>query len=47
MLIDHIETKRDKIFEQDEYSKFVINPPHKRNDLLDAAKVILGFHKTI
>ena len=47
MLIDHIEIKRDKIFEQDKYSKPVIQPPHKRGDLLDTVKVILEFNKTI
>ena len=46
MLIDHIEIKRDKIFEQ-EYAKFVIQPPHERSDLLDTVKVILEFNKTI
>ena len=46
MLIDHIELKRDKMFEQ-EYGKFVIQLPHKRTDLLDTVKVILEFNKTI
>ena len=47
MLINHIEIKRDKIFEEDENSKFVIQPAHGRNDLLDAVKIILEFNKTI
>ena len=47
MIIDHIEIKRDKIFEEDEYSKPVIQPPHKRSDLLDTVKVISEFNKTI
>ena len=47
MLIDHIEIKRDKLFEQDKYSKPVIQPPHKRADLLDIVKVILEFNETI
>ena len=46
MIIDHIEIKRDKVFEQ-EYGKFVIQPPHKRTDLVDTVKVILKFNKTI
>ena len=41
MIIDHNEIKRD------EYSKPVIQPPHKRDDLLDTVKVILEFDKTI
>ena len=47
MLIDYIEIKRHKIFEQDKYSKPVIQPPHKRADLLDTIKVLLDFNKTI
>ena len=47
MLINDIEMNRDKIFEQDEYSKFVIQQPHKRDDLLDTVKFILQFNKTI
>ena len=46
MFIDHIEIKRDKIFEQ-KYSQFVIQPPHKRTNLLDTVKIILDFNKTI
>ena len=47
MLINDIEINRDKIFEQ-EYGKYhiLVQPPHKRNDLLDAVKVILEFNKT-
>ena len=46
MLINDVETNRDKIFEQ-EYGKFVIQPAHKRDDLLDTVKVIQQFNKTI
>ena len=46
MIIDHIGIKRDTLFEQ-EYGKFVIQPPHKRSDLLDAVNVIQQFNKTI
>ena len=41
-----IKIKRDKFFEQN-YGKFVIQPPHKRTDLLDTVKVILEFNKKI
>ena len=47
MLIDHIEIKMDKSYEQEKYSKFVIQPSHKRDDLLNTVKVILEFNKTI
>ena len=46
MIIDHIEIKKGKIFEQD-YSKFVIQPAYKRDDLAATVKVILDFNKTI
>ena len=46
MLIDHIEIKRDKILKQ-LYGQYVIQPPHKRTDLLDTVKVILDCNKTI
>ena len=46
MLVNDVETNRDKSFEQ-EYGKFVIQPPHKRSDLLGTVKVILEFNKTI
>ena len=46
MLIDHIEIKRDKLFEQ-EYGKFVIQTTHKRTNLLDTVKIILDFNITI
>ena len=47
MLINDIEKNKDKFFKQDEYSKFVIQPPRKRGDLLDTVKVILKFNETI
>ena len=46
MLINDVKTNRDKIFEQ-EYGKFVIQPAHKRDDLLDTVKVIQQFNRTI
>ena len=47
MLVNDIETNRDKIYEQDKFSKYVIEPAHKRGDLLDVVKVILKFNETI
>ena len=46
MIIDHIEIKRDKIFEQ-VHGQYVIQPPHKLTDLLDTVKVKLDFNKAI
>ena len=47
MLINDIEKNKDKIYKQDEYSKCVIQPAYKRDDLLDAVKIILEFNETI
>ena len=47
MFIDDIEINRDKIFEQDKYGKFVIQPTHKRGDLLDTVRVILRFNEVL
>ena len=47
ILIDDIKKNRDKIYEQDEYSKSVIQPTYKRGDLLDAVKIILNFNELL
>ena len=47
MFINDIEINRDKIFEQDKYGKFVIQPTHKHGDLLDAVRVILRFNEVL
>ena len=47
MLINDIEINRDEIFEQDEFSKFVIKPAHKCGDLLDTVRVILRFNEVL
>ena len=47
MFINNIEINRDKMFEQDKYGKFVIQPTHKRGDLLDVVRVILRFNEVL
>ena len=47
MLVNDIKINRDNIFEQNEYSKFVIQPPYKRGDLLHTVKVILKFSEIL
>ena len=47
MLINDIEINRDKIFEQDEFNKFVIKQAHKRCDLLDTVRAILRFNEVL
>ena len=36
-----------KHYEQDECSKFIIQPTHKRGDLLDAIKIVLNFSEVL
>ena len=45
--INDIKKNKDKIYEQDEYNNFVIQPCYKRGDLLDAVKIILAFNEII
>ena len=47
MLINDIKKNKDKIFKQDEFHKFAIQPSHKRADLLDTVKIIVEFSETI
>ena len=47
MCINDIEINRDTIFEQDKYDKFIIQPTHKRGDLLGAVRVILRFNEVL
>ena len=47
MLINDIKKNEDKIFEQDEFNKFVIQSSYKRGNLDDTVKVILEFNETI
>ena len=45
MLVNDIEINRDKIFEQDEFNKFVIK--QACSDLLDTVRVILKFNEVL
>ena len=47
MLFNDIEINRDKIFKQDKYGKFVIQPAYRRGDLLRVVKIVPKFNKTI
>ena len=46
MLINDIKKNKDKIFEQDEFNKFVIQASHNCGNLFDAVKIILEFNET-
>ena len=47
MLINDIKKTEDKIFVEDEVSKFVIKQAYIRRDLLDTVKAILQCNETI
>ena len=47
MLVNDIKINRDKIFERDEFNKFVIKQAYKRGDLLDTVRVILKFSEIL
>ena len=47
MFINDVKKNENKIFEQDEFNKFVIKQGHKRGDLVNTVKVILEFNETI
>ena len=47
IIINDIITNKDKIFEQDDQSNFVIYPGYKRGDLLDAVKIIIDFNEVL
>ena len=47
IISDDIKKNRDKIYEQDDFSKNIIQPAYKRGDLLDAVKIILEFNEVL
>ena len=47
IIFNDIKKNKDKLYEQDDFNNFVIQPGHKRVDLIDAAKIILEFNETI
>ena len=47
ILIKNIKENRDKIYKQDDFSNFVIQPGYNRGDLLDSVKIILSFNEII
>ena len=47
IIINDFEKNQDKLYEQDDFYNFAIQPGDKRVDLLDAAKIILKVNETI
>ena len=41
-----LKKNKDKIYEQDDFNNFVIQPGYKRGDLFDAVKII-DYNETI
>ena len=44
--VNNIKKNEDKLYEQDDFHSFVIQPSYKRADLIYAAKLILEFNET-
>ena len=47
IIINDIKKNKDKIYEQDDFNNFVIQPGYKRGDLLDAVKIIIDYNEVI
>ena len=47
IIINNIEKNTDKLYEQDDFNNFVIQPGNKRINIIDAVKLILKFDETI
>ena len=47
IIINDIKKNKDKIYEQDDFNNFVIQPGYKRGDLLDAVKIIVDYNEVI
>ena len=47
IIINDIKKNKDKIYKQDDFNNFVIQPGYKRGDLLDAVKIIIDYNEVI
>ena len=47
IIINDIEKNRDKLYGQDDFNNFIIQPGYKHIDLIDAAKIILEFNEVL
>ena len=45
--MNNIKKNRDKIYEQDDSSNYIIEPIYKRSDLINPIDVILNFNEII
>ena len=46
-LLTILKKNKDKIYEQDDFDNFFIQPGYKRGDLVDAVKIIIGYNEVI
>ena len=47
IIVNNIEKNKDKFYEMDPFSNYVIKPHSRRVDLIEAINLILKFNKTI
>ena len=47
IIINNIKKNKDKLYEQDNFHNFVIQPGYKRVNLIDGTKLILRFNEVI
>ena len=47
IIVNSIKKNKEKLYKQDDFHKFLIQPNYKRVDLIDTAKLILEFNETI
>ena len=47
IIIDDIKKNRDKLYEQDDFNNFIIQPGCKLIDLIDAARIVLEFNEVV
>ena len=47
IITDNVKKNRDNIYEQDDFSKNIMQLAYKRGDLLDAVKIILEFNEVL
>ena len=47
IIVNDIRKNRDKLYEQDNFNNWMIQPSDWRIDLIDTIKLILGFNETI
>ena len=47
IIVSNIKKNRDKLYEQDNFNNWMIQPSDRHIDLIDTVKLILGFNERI